>query len=778
MRKIRAFLELPSLPWVLLAVAILLTLPSLWIGWAMDDHVLRYAAAGGEGLSAELYKPTGLFGFLGDPEVVERLKERGSLPWWTAEGFRLAFWRPLSSLTHWLDFRLWPENAFLMHLQSVLLYGLLVLVVTRLYRQTMAPAWVAGLAALAFTVDDAHAQAVAWISARNSLLGTLFGCLALIAHDRWRRQGWRVGAFLGPFAFLLSLLSKEMGVAIGGYVAAHAAFVDRGPWQRRLLVLVPYGIVLLAWRILYGALGYGVFGSGMYVDPLAAPLQFLAALGERAPALILGLWGQPPADFATVGPEPMPTVMWFLGTTVLALLVVLLKPLLQEDRIARFWAAGMIGSIVLASTSLPANRYLLTPSLGAMGLLALFLRGWVDGWPGASPTRAWAFLARTSAVILVGTHLVLAPLLLAYGTWALAGPAGVAEGVAYDIPNDPALSNQDLVIVNAPDFLIFTGYLYPIRSLRGLPVAKRHSVLATGSVALELLRVDERTLSVRSDKGFPSGVIDSVYRSNDQPFAPGERIHLPAMTVEIREVSPKNLVTEALFRFGVPLEDPSLRWVRWDDGGFVPFEPPQLGETSQLEAAVFYFAEAKLEEEPREESSLVNAARMFRDHVASGRFDQARAMMADRPRRWFDERRGDGQPWSIGPRSKGPWDAWDEHFRGQTETVRWIEGDGSATVVIRETNDYFRLLKRGWVTNEIIYFFDDSGSIEGLLIRATGERPSGRTDDFLEWARENDPQELEYLMPGGDIDPSGDRPERFRALLNRWRSSAELPVIQ
>lgn len=28
---------------------------------------------------------------------------------------------------------------------------------------------------------------------------------------------------------------------------------------------------------------------------------------------------------------------------------------------------------------------------------------------------------------------------------------------------------------------------------------------------------------------------------------------------------------------------------------------------------------------------------------------------------------------------------------------------------VRETNDYFRLLERGRVTNEITYFFDDEG---------------------------------------------------------------------
>ena len=61
--------------------------------------------------------------------------------------------------------------------------------------------------------------------------------------------------------------------------------------------------------------------------------------------------------------------------------------------------------------------------------------------------------------------------------------------------------------------------------------------------------------------------------------------------------------------------------------------------------------------------------------------------MAANPRRWFNERRGGGQPWIVGADSKGPWDAWDEHFRAQKETLHWVANDRSATLVIRETND-------------------------------------------------------------------------------------------
>jgi hypothetical protein len=70
---------------------------------------------------------------------------------------------------------------------------------------------------------------------------------------------------------------------------------------------------------------------------------------------------------------------------------------------------------------------------------------------------------------------------------------------------------------------------------------------------------------------------------------PGERIQLPDLTVEVREVNQEKLVTEALFRFDVRLEDPSLRWVRWQDGVLVPFQPPAVGATSKLPAPTLPF---------------------------------------------------------------------------------------------------------------------------------------------------------------------------------------------
>jgi len=120
-----------------------------------------------------------------------------------------------------------------MHLHSLAWLGAVVVVATLFYRRMFAAAWIAGLAALLFAVDDAHGFPAVWLANRNALIGVFFGLLTLIAHDRWRRDGWWMGAVLAPLAFLLGLLSKESAVATGAYLVAYALFLDRGRWAAR-----------------------------------------------------------------------------------------------------------------------------------------------------------------------------------------------------------------------------------------------------------------------------------------------------------------------------------------------------------------------------------------------------------------------------------------------------------------------------------------------------------------------------------------------------------------
>ena len=240
--------------WILAATAsVALTAPVIGRGWGRSDDILQRQALLSSTLSEALSVQ---FEFL-HPARNAELMDLGAIPWWTLEGVRVAFFRPLSTLTHWLDYRLWPNSDGLMHAHSILWYGGLCALVVVFYRRFWGRTPTAGLAALLFAGSVGHLSGVASIAGRNVLIVAVFGLLTLMLHDWWRRDGRRAGALLAPFSLLLALLSAEAGVAVLAYLAAYAVFLDRATWPRRLATLVPYGVVVVMWRLVYQHLGYG-----------------------------------------------------------------------------------------------------------------------------------------------------------------------------------------------------------------------------------------------------------------------------------------------------------------------------------------------------------------------------------------------------------------------------------------------------------------------------------------------------------------------------------------
>ncbi len=67
---------------------------------------------------------------------------------------------------------------------------------------------------------------------------------------------------------------------------------------------------------------------------------------------------------------------------------------------------------------------------------------------------------------------------------------------------------------------------------------------------------------------------------------PGEIVRLNDVHIEILEIK-EGLPSAASYRFKRTLEDSSLNWFRWQDGQYVPFTPPAVGETVIIEGARF-----------------------------------------------------------------------------------------------------------------------------------------------------------------------------------------------
>ena len=150
-----------------------------------------------------------------------------------------------------------------------------------------------------------------------------------IFHDRSRKDGSRPAAFLAPLLLLAALFTKEEGLGTCAYLAAYALFVDRAGWRRGCLALLPYAAVVLAWRAVRSAWGYGVWNMGVYVDPLTDPGRFAAAVVQRAPILLLGQWTPIPAEVTVVLRPFFAGLLWWVAVSFLGLLLFVIMPALE-----------------------------------------------------------------------------------------------------------------------------------------------------------------------------------------------------------------------------------------------------------------------------------------------------------------------------------------------------------------------------------------------------------------------------------------------------------------
>ena len=166
--------------------------------------------------------------------------------------------------------------------------------------------------------------------------------------------------------------------------------------------------------------------------------------------------------------------------------------------------------------------------------------------------------------------------------------------------------------------------------------------------------------------------------------------------------------------------------------------------------------------------SMIRRVQNYRAAAARGDVAAEQTYLAPGARMFFNEKKGEGEP--LGP-GKGNWAHWDDYFHSRTNMTDWRVVDGAVTAVVHETNDFYRLLDWEPQPYRLTWWLDGEGRItEVLLTSIPAGPPKSRMNEFEEWAAKNRPAELEYLMPKGRIDPTGDRAERFAALLREWRA--------
>jgi hypothetical protein len=557
--RFASLLVSPKLPLFLALLAVILTLPSLWVGLQFDDYLLEQSVRES---SSPVSAINEMFIFMnGNAQQAHENMNVGTYPWFAVPEGRNAFWRPLSALTHWVDFRFWSHLPVLMHVENILWFALCVFLVTLLYREIL-PAPAAGLAALFFAVDDAHGYAVGWISNRNVLMAFSFGMLSLLLYHRYMQKAGRhkTISLIGSAAFLaLSIFSAEAGMAVAGYLAAYV-FVFHRSSPRKWLTLFPHLLVFCGWGYFYRLGNYGGWGTS-YIDPVQEMIPFLLAVIERAPVLWLGLLSYPPAELYPFMTNLVIKILWQgAGVILLVFWGIKTYPLVRQNENLQFLLAGAIFSTLLICSSLPANRLLFFVGFGIFAVLAVFLLN----------VNAHVWVKRP----LWFVHLFLATLLLPIMSMS---PKlfGNIESAVLSAPVKPTV-----IIVAAPS-AFHADFFRLIRTRYGAESPDRVWYLGSGVSLLQISRPSEKVLVIHAPTGYISG-FDSVFRGAGHPMSEGEFVQLNGLQVTVQSLTRDGRPALVTFEFSEPLESQEYQWLIWESNRLVEWQPPEIGRRVEV----------------------------------------------------------------------------------------------------------------------------------------------------------------------------------------------------
>jgi hypothetical protein len=559
-----ALLGRPKAGAAVIAIALLLSLPSLFSPLFIDEYV--QAARWKAGLGSFL---NNCFVF-GAPAINRQEIEHTHGVWWTAPDFKIAFWRPLSAATHAVDLSLWPGNPVLMHLHTLLWFLGLLLALHALYRRFLTPG-VASVALALYAWDDARGMLLSWIANRAALIAGLFGVCTLLAYDKWRRDEWHAGAWLAPALLAVGLLSGEMALATTGFLFGYALCIDKGPIARRLVRLAPYALIVVAWQAFYFAFGYGTQASGSYTHPLLEPLSYAMKVLQRAPILSLGQLTPVLSDAFGMFPPAGKAAVFLLAVATVVVVARVAWPRLAPDPQARFWLIGAGLSLLLICATGPQDRNLVFVGFGVAPALAVVIASMVRD----PPVSRWPrFVAGALAVF----NLVLAPLQLPLKCVMMLAAERMMAAVDKTIPRDAGVAGKTLVVpwMAFEPAVYFSWYK---RDFEGAHKPGKARILASSFGDVLVTRLDDVTLRLRPSDGFVGSEASQVFRGPSRPFHRGDEVLLSNMTASVTEITVDGRPQTVEFRFAASLESPEWLWMRGNGSGLVGWTPPKVGET-------------------------------------------------------------------------------------------------------------------------------------------------------------------------------------------------------
>lgn len=322
-------------------------------------------------------------------------------------GHRRSFYRPLMTLSFFVDYALWGESPAGYHANNLLLHIINVLLVYSCF-SVLASRELALVAAALFAVHPVHTESVTWISGRTDLLASLLVLGAFRSYLSVKNLG-RYGAFRVAavgFLYLLAVLAKEVAIMLPLVMASHGLLFRSSDEKVRTFRKA----------CLWSSLGV----AGVYVILRTQVLQIplfvdhdrpFALLVFNLPRIVARYLLKLVAPLRLHAHDPLDWVyrdQWLAVVAASASLLVALLAVIwvgNRDRkswLGAIWLGAFLAPVLNAGTFtdvLVAERFLYLPSVGFCWILASvygLARG-VEGWHRTVWLATWVLIVAAGA---------------------------------------------------------------------------------------------------------------------------------------------------------------------------------------------------------------------------------------------------------------------------------------------------------------------------------------------------------------------------------------------
>ncbi len=247
--------------WVALIVVAVVFLPSLFNGVVGDDTMIIGNNSFYESLSNIPLLFTNQYGSNWERVFNEETDITGSVAY-----------RPVLSLTYFLDTAIWKKDAFGFHLTNLLFHLFNVFLVYRLAVLVFSlKPDLAFWSALLFGVHPIQVEAVCAVGFRADLLATCLVLASFLTYDSYRRGKGMIMLCLSWLFYFLAVFSKEAAIGLPLFVLIYDWLLADGPSRRIKLFkfeYIGYVAILSSYLFVY-----------FYVLPNSA-LRYLYPLGQ------------------------------------------------------------------------------------------------------------------------------------------------------------------------------------------------------------------------------------------------------------------------------------------------------------------------------------------------------------------------------------------------------------------------------------------------------------------------------------------------------------------